>query len=650
MKLFHFLSKSFVVMILPLSAFADVVYIGPNATYTNASILTGTIDAIEPWGTNFGNTIINSGTINNTAGVGGDHFGIMSSGNSNTIINSGTINVTAGADGVAYGIYNAFGNCNSNTITNSGTINSVAGTNGAAYSISSYGDSNSFLNSGKINDTAIGGWAASIVFGGNSNTITNTGTINTIASGTGNHAESISSDGDSNTVTNSGTINAAARTGGAAYGIHLYGGSNTLTNSGTIIARGGDISRAIAIEAFGSFNNIVNINKGSILIGDIYISSIVWPNSGLVYSSPGILWVNPGNSLNINLGAGASYAYQTTGPWSAHDLDNRPFVSKSDFTSAAGIGVQESASQMLYQRTSTITNTLDSRVRDYMSDNKNKVNTPYWVDTYFSNSNRSTGTNNSVQTNFSNQNYGFTAGAKLPINVTPVEAIINFEQSTLNIANGSQSVSTSSVMTGLLAPKITERFGINLSSKALIGWGGHSGDRTVFTNSLMYNGTQNVTSEYDSIYGIVGNALTRSFTFTDYLRADVLAGFDINIQSVSSYSESAYFHWDDRTMTQLQSRLQAGLTTNLLNNTLSFFGRVGVEQRDLVAGQTQNYQIQGTTVTFNGGRMDNTYLTGQLGTTYDVYKKVQLFGVISSTNGLDSVQAIQGNLGLRANF
>ena len=87
------------------------------------------------------------------------------------------------------------------------------------------------------------------------------------------------------------------------------------------------------------------------------------------------------------MGAGASYAYQTTGPWSAHDLDNRPFVSKSDFTSAAGIGVQESASQMLYQRTSTITNTLDSRVRDYMSDNKNKVNTPYWVDTYFSNSN-----------------------------------------------------------------------------------------------------------------------------------------------------------------------------------------------------------------------------------------------------------------------
>jgi hypothetical protein len=166
----------------------------------------------------------------------------------------------------------------------------------------------------------------------------------------------------------------------------------------------------------------------------------------------------------------------------------------------------------------------------------------------------------------------------------------------------------------------------------------------------LYNGTQNVTSEYDSVYGIVGSALTRSFTFTDYLKADVLAGFDVDIQGVSSYSESAYFHWNDRTLTQLQSRLQAGLTTNLLNNTLSFFGRVGVEQRDLVSGQAQNYQIQGTNVTFSGGRMDNTYVTGQLGTTYDVYKKVQLFGVVSSTNGLDSVQTIQGNFGVRTNF
>jgi hypothetical protein len=144
--------------------------------------------------------------------------------------------------------------------------------------------------------------------------------------------------------------------------------------------------------------------------------------------------------------------------------------------------------------------------------------------------------------------------------------------------------------------------------------------------------------------------IRKSYALTDSLNADMLAGFDVDIQSVSSYRESIYFQWDSRTMAQLQSRLQAGLSTNHLNNTLSFFGRVGVEQRDLVSGRTQNYQMFGTNYTFNGGRIDNTYLTGQVGTSYQMNKKVQIFGLVSSANDLKSIQAIQGNFGIRTSF
>jgi hypothetical protein len=514
-------------------------------------------------------------------------------------------------------------------------VNSISGaitaaeTNNStnAQGIYSLTDSNIITNYGNITVTSSGDLSNAVGIRSyeDNNTLTNYGTINVTTSGNDGSAYGIRSSQDNNSLTNFGAINVNAGSGGAV-GISSFGSDNTLTNSGTITARGSDFSRAISVQGN---NNTVNINKGSLLVGDIYATGT-------------------GNKLNINMGAGASYAYQATGDWSVHDFDSRPVVTGSAY--AAGIGAQETAGQMLYQRTSSVTNSLDRRIRDYTSYNQSKVYAPYWVDTYYSDSSRGAGNSTSVQTNFSNQNYGFTAGARLPIKLTSVEAIINFEQTALNIADSSQTIDTSSVIVGLLAPKIAEKWGINLSSKAMMGWGGHSGNRTVYTNSLMYNGSQNVTSEYDSIYGIVGSALTSSYVLTNYLQADVLAGFDVDIQSVSSYSESAYFHWNDRTLTQLQSRLQAGLITNLLNNTLSFFGRVGVEQRDLVGGQAQNYQIQGTNVSFNGGRMDNTYVTGQLGTTYDVYKRVKLFGVISSTNGFDSVQAIQGNFGVRTSF
>jgi hypothetical protein len=61
-------------------------------------------------------------------------------------------------------------------------------------------------------------------------------------------------------------------------------------------------------------------------------------------------------------------------------IDNArvPSWSMSGFYS--GAGAQETASQMLYQRTSSITNALDRRMRDYTDYNQSKINDPYWID------------------------------------------------------------------------------------------------------------------------------------------------------------------------------------------------------------------------------------------------------------------------------
>ena len=641
----------------PPSAYGIPEYTGDNQRINNSGAVSITGDGshsvadIGLSGNN--NNLVNSGQLTATAIANNWAYGIYALGNNNSLANLGGIVATVD-NGVANGVYSSG---DSNAFINTGSI-AVTANSGTAYGINDWGSNNSyFLNTGSIAATTNDGTAVGIEswFSSN-NTLSNAGSITAIAgdnggalgmagfyafndtfansgrisatAGNNGSALGMLAVGAANTFSNSGSITATAGTAGTAAGIVFAGDGNTLFNSGTIIARGGSTANAVDLEGN---NNVVNINGGSLLVGNI--------NSG-----------GNGNILNLNLGAGSSYAYQTPGVWSVNDLNNRPFVAQGGMATAAGVGAQETASQMLYQRTASITNALDRRIRDYTSYNQSKTNSPYWIESYYADSSRGAGAMASVQSHFSNWGTGFTAGAKLPVAFMPVEAIVNFEESALNVANGGQTINASSVMTGLLAPKMAEILGLNLSSKAMVGWSGYNGNRTVLTNSLFYNGVQNVTSQYDSVYGVVGGALTHSHAFTDYVRGDILAGFDIDVQSLSSYSESAYFQWNSRTLTQLQSRLQAGLSTSLLNNTLSFFGRAGVEQLDLVSGQAQNYQINGVNVTFNGGRIDNTFVTGQLGSTYDLYKKVQLFGVVTSTNGLGSFQSIQGNVGVKASF
>ncbi|MFM1956178.1 MAG: hypothetical protein RIR20_998 [Pseudomonadota bacterium] len=550
---------------------------------------------IESININFG-TIINDGT---------QSYGIHSFGPSASNTNFGTI---TSIGSFAYGIYSSAANT---TNSNSGTI-STSGENG--YGIRSNGNGTITYNSGSISTS---GQNASGIFGNTS--VFNSGMIST----SGFNASGISINSGNRTITNTGTI---ITTGNEGHGVILGGNNITLNNFGLIKATGID-SNAIRWSTGGS-NGVVNLNRGSVIVGNMVAGDHVNPR------------------LNINLGSGASYAYSVSNHIIVTDLDNRPMVTGSAY--AAGIGAQETASEMLYQRTSVISSSLDRRLRSYAADEVESQ--PYWLDVYYADVTRNSGGNFSTQTAFSNHNYGMTAGFKLPVQFTPLELVVNVEQNNLNIDSGNQRIDSSSIMAGFLAPSITEVLGAKLSAKALVGYADHDGDRKVMINSLLYDGSRQIKSDYNSTYAVLGTALTKLYPITNRLTADVILGLDLNTQRFESYKETDYFAWDSRTLTQLQSRVQTGLDYKLWGDKGSVFARVGAEHRDLIGGATQDYAINGTNVSFNTNNKNDTYLTAQVGVRAQLEKRIQLFGIVNTLHSSDSVNSVSGNIALRADF
>jgi hypothetical protein len=513
------------------------------------------------------------------------------------LTNEGTITL------IGYGISN--GNDGA-TIINSGTI-SVNGANN--HGISSFASLSNITNSGLISVSGVGALGIIIWDNNNGGIITNTETgVISVSGWTG-----IGLSNNNITVNNFGSI-----TGNS--GIIAFNSSSTVNNFGRVVGTDGN-----AIY-FQGVNNTLNLYKGSVIVGNIH--------------------GNTGSSLNINLGSAASYAYSTTGTWTIADLDNRPMVTGSAY--AAGIGAQETAAEMLYQRTSVVTSALDRRLRSYAS---NEIdNQPYWLDVYYSDVTRNSGGNYSTQTAFSNYNYGIIAGFKLPAQFTPLELVVNVEQSNSNIDGGNQKIDSSSIMAGLLAPNLTDVLGARLSAKALVGYADHNGDRKVMTNSLLYDGSRQIKSDYNSTYAVLGTALTKLYSINSRLTADVVLGLDLNVQHTESYKETDYFAWDSRTLTQLQSRVQTGLDYKLWGDKGSVFARVGAEHRDLIGGATQDYAINGTNVSFNTNNKNDTYLTAQVGIKAQLEKRIQLFGILNTLHSSDSVNSVSGNIGLRADF
>lgn len=532
-----------------------------------------------------------------------------------------------------YGIRFVFNPSPSNTVNMTGNIRTVGEYSSGIRIFNDVSDVTNIITlTGNI--TTLGNYAYGIELNqwssNNSNTFNMTGNITTSDSG------GISLGNYSSTQNNTSIVNLKGNIAinGPYSAIELW--TNNGTHNINIVNMTGRISAtsadSYAIHAYTdalTSSNTVQFNKGSSIIGGIFGEGDFLAN----------------NFLKLNLGAGASYDFATEG-FTVTDLNSRPMVTGS--AHAAGVGNITIASQSLYERTSQITQSLDDRLRTH--DLKQSADQPYWINSYYSDSSR--GGQGLLGSNLSFNQYrsGITAGFNVRNSYTPTELIVNYEHGQLNIDEGNQGISSNSVMAGALFPDIKKLFTGTLSAKAMVGYSDFSGDRKVLTNVVAFNGSRNVTASYQSTHLTLGSAWTKTLYQTDKITLDTLVGIDLNTQHINSYSESDLFKWNSRTINQLQERVSLGMEMKPFVKPLTLFGRVGVERRDLISGENQNYAINNTAVSYNDSNQRNTYATLNAGAYYPLTPTVKAYAQVRYYDSVKDIDSLSGSIGISGQF
>ena len=619
-------------------------------------------------GTNNSNPVTMFGNITTTGyyAQGIYLYNYLGTNNFNTVTMFGNV-TTTGVD--AHGIYlRYFLDTNSNNSNRVSMYENV--TTAGAYANGIYLDS--YLGTNNINTvmmakniTTTGANANGIYLynylgTNNFNTVTMFGNVTTTgANANGIYLDNSSGTNNINTVIMYKNI---TTTGANANGIYLNNssGTNNLVNMFGNITTTGANANGIYLNSSGTTNiNAVNMYMGRISATGsgsyaIYAtnanstsSNTVWLNKGTSVSGrilgEGAYTAN--NFLKLNLGAGASYGFALTG-FTVTDLNYRPMVIGSAY--AAGIGNVVTASQSLYERTSQITQSLDDRLRTY--DLEKNTDQPYWINTYYSDSSRGGQGLSGSNLSFNQYRSGITAGFDVKNTFTPTEFIVNYEHGKLNIDEGNQGISSNSIMAGALFPDVVKVFSGTLSAKALVGYSDFSGDRKVLTNDVAYNGSRNVTASYQSTNVTIGSAWTKTLYQTDKIILDTLVGVDLNTQHINSYSESDLFKWSGRTINQLQERVSLGMEIKPMVNPLTLYGRVGIERRDLLSGENQNFAINNTAVSYNDSNQRNTYATLNAGAYYPLTATIKAYAQVRYYDSDKNIDSLSGNIGISGQF
>jgi hypothetical protein len=586
------------------------------------------------------------------------------------VIMSGNITTTGD---YANGIYlnNFFGtnSNNFNTVTMSGNITTTGENANGIYLNHFLGTNTSNVNLvNMVGDIKTTGANAKGIYLNSSSTTTNYNLVNMVgditttgANANGIYLNNTSGANNYNTVIMSGNI---TTTGENANGIYLNNTSgannyNTVLMWGNITTTGAN-ANGIYLNNTSGANNDNTVDIGGLIstAGSggyaIYAtnanstsSNTVWLSKGCSVSGrilgEGTYAAN--NFLKLNLGAGASYSLEISG-FTVTDFNGRPMVPGS--AHAAGIGNVSTASQSLYERTSQITQSLDDRLRTY--DLEKNTDQPYWINTYYSDSSRGGQGLSGSNLSFNQYRSGITAGFDVRNTFTPTELIVNYEYGKLNIDEGNQGISSNSIMAGALFPDVVKVFSGTLSAKALVGYSDFSGDRKVLTNDVAYNGSRNVTASYQSTNVTIGSAWTKTLYQTDKIILDTLVGIDLNTQHINSYSESDLFKWSGRTINQLQERVSLGMEIKPMVNPLTLYGRVGIERRDLLSGENQNFAINNTAVSYNDSNQRNTYVTLNAGAYYPLTPMIKAYAQVRYYDSDKNIDSLSGNIGISGQF
>ena len=93
-----------------------------------------------------------------------------------------------------------------------------------------------------------------------------------------------------------------------------------------------------------------------------------------------------------------------------------------------------------------------------------------------------------------------------------------------------------------------------------------------------------------------------------------------------------------------------GLEIKPIVNQLTLYGRVGIERRDLLSGENQNYAINNTAVNYNDTNQGNTYKTVNAGAYYPITPTVKAYAQVRYYDSTKNIDALSGSIGISGQF
>ena len=545
------------------------------------------------------------------ATMGGDVAGIKTSDNTNTVTVTETGSITTEGSR-AHGIYNKG---DSNTTAVSGSI-----------------DTKNFIAHGIYNEGA-------------SNITNISGSITT----GGNNAHGIYNEGASNITNISGSITTG---GNNAYGIYIEGNTNTTTVSGTIKATG---ARSVALYIYDGHRNSFTLNKGATIIGDI-----------LSYNDAEIT----NSKLIFNLGASTSYAYSVSGQgagtgagqWTFSDLDGRtPVVTTSgtgcdttiragntvcNLVTAVGTGNAEAQDELQFGINSAMIGSLSvgSNTGGSAEDTSvTQTSNNSWVNVYGGSSKRDAST---TQSSFDTRDTGLTVGIPMAIsdNIN-VDLVFNTSNTKLDIgASKDQKITGKSYNVGAVLRDLAPSTDWAVDAFGFIGRNSYDTKRKVMNNQEA-TGSETVTASYSGMEVLVGvdaqfsQAVNETLNFTSGVNAS------LSNERISAYSESKYYSWDARTLSQVAIGVTAGLEYH--KDAFTSFATLGLQRSSLNSGKTAGYINNGTAGSYTDTSGAATYRKATVGFSYAANEGMNITGAVGMSRASGGIKG--SSLSLSAN-
>jgi hypothetical protein len=261
-----------------------------------------------------------------------------------------------------------------------------------------------------------------------------------------------------------------------------------------------------------------------------------------------------------------------------------------------------------------------------------------WFNIYGDTSERSA---SATKLAFDGSNRGLTIGTPVAIGDTlNLDLVFNASNANLDIGSArEQQITAKSYNVGAVLRDLAPATGWAVDAFGFVGRNSYDGKRKVMNNQEA-TGSETVTAAYSGSEVLVGVDAQYSNPVTDTLNFIGGVNASFSNEKIGAYSESKYFSWDARTMTQASGGITAGLEHS--KDALTTFASVGLQGSSLRSGKTATYTNNGTAGSFTDNSTGDTRRSVTVGFDYAGNEGMTFSGAVeafSSTGGVSGNSA-----------